>query len=438
MNKLYYVLLSIVLLSLSACRSVKEFDFPDSGVRISKVESAFYVDYSIVEKNDKLYMAYYDDKHDMTLAVFDPETGACDYEVLPSKIGWDSHNYMTLAFDKDGFIHLSGNMHAVPLVYFRSDRPYDIHSMKEIDYMTGADEQKVTYPTFMTLQNGDLVFHYRIGGSGNGSEIYNIYDCDNKEWKRLLDRPLIDGKGKMNAYMQGPMLGNDGYYHMIWVWRDSPDCSTNHTLSYAKSKDLIHWETVSGESQELPITIENEGFYVDDTPAKGGLFNPGIKLGFDSKGFPVIGYHKYDADGNNQLYAARYDYDAGTWFRKQLTDWNYRWQFEGRGSINCELDIFVPKVIGDGKMAFPYRHVKEGEGEIVFDENTFEVYGKRGHKPLYPEKFDVVTSPDSDMRAHVILCGDYLLRWETLPANRDVKPQGELPQPSALVLYKWR
>lgn len=437
MNKLHYAL-CIMLLPLAGCRHVQKFDFPDSGVAISKVESAFYVDYSIMEKNGKLYMAYYDDGHDMTLAEFDPETGKCEYEVLPSKIGWDSHNYVTFSFDKDGFIHLSGNMHASPMIYFRSEKPYDIHSMKFVNHMTGTDEQKVTYPSFMTLRNGDLVYHYRIGGSGNGSEIYNIYDCGRKEWRRLLEQPLIDGKGKMNAYMQGPMLGKDGYYHMIWVWRDSPDCSTNHTLSYAKSKDLIHWETVSGESQELPITIENKGFYVDDTPAKGGLFNPGIKLGFDSEGFPVIGYHKYDADGNNQLYAARYDYDTGTWYRKQLTHWTYRWQFEGGGSINSELDIRAPRVVGDGKMAFFYRHVKEGTGEIVFDEKTFEVSGTRAYSPVYPEKYDTVASHDSGMVAHVILCGDYLLRWETLPPNRDVRPQGEHPRPSDLVLYKWK
>ncbi len=35
-----------------------------------------------------------------------------------------------------------------------------------------------------------------------------------------------------------PHLWHDNWYHVWWVWRDTPDCSTNHDLSYMKSPDL--------------------------------------------------------------------------------------------------------------------------------------------------------------------------------------------------------
>ena len=430
------ILAILLATTLFSCSQKKEFVFPEEGIEVAKVISGVNVGFRVLEENDMLYIAYYDSIHQMTLATFDLKTGEKDYQVLPTKIGWDSHNYVNMAFDKDGFLHVSGNMHAIPLIYFRSEKPYDIHSMQQIKSMTGIDEERVTYPVFMDAPDGNLIFHYRIGGSGNGSEIYNIYDTATQTWRRLLDKPLTDGKGERNAYMQGPTLGKDGYYHLIWVWRETPDCSTNHTLSYARSKDLLHWENAAGKATELPITLEKKEFYVDATPVKGGLFNPGIKLGFDSEGTPIIGYHKYDEDGNNQLYAARFV--NGEWMLRQLTHWTYRWQFEGNGSMKNELDIFNPKSIGDGKMAFGYWHIKEGSGEILFDEKTLETVGKRDAERSYPEKYDKVVSTFPNMKSHVMICGDYLLRWETLPTNRDKKPEGELPPPSSLMLYKWR
>ncbi len=420
----------------AGCSGGNSFTFPEDGIEIAEVVSDFNVGFKMMEKEGKLYMTYYDTLRRMTLATFDPETGETAVQPLPSEVNWDGHDYTTFAFDRKGFLHVSGNMHAQPLVYFRSTEPYDIHSLVRVESMTGCEETFVTYPVFMDAPDGRLIFHYRTGGSGNGSEIYNVYDESSKEWKRMLDKPLTDGQGLMNAYMQGPTPGKDGYYHLIWVWRDTPDCSTNHTLSYARSRDLVHWENAAGTPTDLPITFDKEDFYVDPTPAKGGLFNPAITLGFDSKGAPVIGYYKYDDDGNNQLYAARFE--DGAWMIRQLTHWDYRWQFEGNGSIRSQISIQPPVSDGKGLMSFAYNHVKEGKGAVLFDENTLEAVGTRPAESPYPERYNTVRSSFPGMIPHVLLCGDYLLHWETLPTNRDMKPEGELPRPVPLTLYKWK
>ncbi len=82
----------------------------------------------------------------------------------------------------------------------------------------------------MIAGTGTLYFEYRQGSSGRGDQIDNVHDPDTRTWQRLLDVPLLDGRGLMNAY-GGPRFGLDGMWHAVWVWRNTPCNSTNHTLS---------------------------------------------------------------------------------------------------------------------------------------------------------------------------------------------------------------
>lgn len=91
---------------------------------------------------------------------------------------------------------------------------------------------------------------------------------------------------------------------------------------------------------ELPITLQDSVLYVDPTPVKGGLFNPGIKIGFDSQKRIIIGYHKFDPEGNNQLYIARFE--NNDWRLAQITDWKHRWYFSGYGSMPGKHLVAAP------------------------------------------------------------------------------------------------
>ena len=82
-----------------------------------------------------------------------------------------------------------------------------------------------------------------------------IYDVENGRWSRFVDAPYFEGEGKRNAYPRGPSRGPDGYFHFVWVWRDTPDCATNHDVSYARSADLVHWEAADGTPLALPMTL---------------------------------------------------------------------------------------------------------------------------------------------------------------------------------------
>jgi hypothetical protein len=409
---------------------------------IDSVFTDFPVKFDLYTTSKKQFVAYYDTAHQITLAARNLPDGEWDYKKLDSYVGWDSHNALALLVDSLGYIHLVGNMHSSPLIYFKSTEPNNIHSMQKMPGMLGILEDTTTYPEFLVDNQKRVIFHYRFGRSGNGFEVYNYLDVKNQTWHRLLDVPLLDGEGLRNAYAQGPYLGPDGYYHIIWVWRDTWDCSTNHTLSYTRSKNLTDWESIRGEKVELPITMNQNVLVVDTTPTGGGLINIGIKLGFGSNNEPLIGYHKYDSLGNTQLFIARYLNNE--WHSRQLTNWDYRWDFKGMGTIKNELLIEAPFTEDANTLVFGYHHIKYGGGQLVMNESDLAIKSNRSFQSEYPGEIDSVQSLIPDVLVNKTFnqgntYGEkkYLLRWETLPPNRDGKVEGKRPKPTQLKLVEY-
>jgi hypothetical protein len=410
---------------------------------VAEVVSDFRVGFCLLTEGRHQFAAYYDKDRSLTVASRTLDSKEWTYQNLPTRVGWDSHNYITMAVDRTGHLHVSGNMHAVKLIYFRSEKPWDITTLKRFE-MTGEQENRATYPKFLTDPQGRLVFNYRDGGSGRGKRIYNRYDTETRTWSRMLDTPLLDGEGQRNAYPSGPSLGQDGFYHMVWVWRDTPDCATNHHLSYARSRDLIDWESAFGEVVPLPIVLGERQTWVDPIPSGGGIINGGARLSFDRDGRPLIAYHKSDPDGHMQIYVARPE--DGRWVRHQLTDWNQPVKFSGNGSMG-DIGIQISHLVeaGPGRLTMTYQHRDYGSGRLVIDETTLAPLDEKIDVVReYPKELDRAESDFEGMRirrSHDLgESGDesvrYMLQWESLGANRDKKPPGPLPEPAMLRLYK--
>lgn len=412
-------------------------------LEVSQVPADFRVGFSLLTTADRQYAAYYDAQRRMTVASRPLDSSEWDYQTLPSIIGWDSHNYVTMALDADGQLHVSGNLHANPLVYFRSEKAGDITTLAAAS-MTGELEDRMTYPRFFTDHKDRLIFTYRHGGSGNGINLYNRYDPDTRTWSRLLDTPLFDGENERSAYASGPSRGPDGFFHVHWVWRHTPDCATNHQLSYARSRDLIHWESAFGRKIKLPIRFDQDELLVDPIPAGGGIINGGHRMAFDSADRPVIVYHKSDADGNMQIYAARPA--DGQWVHKVLTQWKHPVPFSGNGSMSFigirigEFGKIAPGIFGIG-----YRHKDYGSGMLQIDDDTLAPVAKKIRMiPELPRSINRVESDFPGMeiqRAEAF--GDgvnegvrYILQWESLGPNRDRPRDPPLPPPSTLRLHK--
>lgn len=437
---------SVCLMAILPCVAVAGVEAQCRLVRswtIGEVVADFPVGFCLLSAGERQYVAYYDAQRRMTVASRAIASDEWRYQVLPSEVAWDSHNYVTMAVDADGHLHVSGNMHAVPLVYFRTRVAGDIASLEAVD-MVGTLEQRVTYPKFLKGGDGRLIFTYRHGGSGNGIQIYNQYDPSTLRWSRFLDRPLLDGKGETNAYASTPSLGPDGRYHMAWVWRDTPDCATNHHLSYARSSDLKRWESAGGKQVDLPITLDQKNLWVDPVPSGGGIINGGFRLRFDARQRPMIAYHKSDAAGNMQLYITRFE--DGEWRRRQVSTWEKPVLFSGNGSMGfIGIGIRDFDRVAEGVLRLSYRHRDYGVGEFQLDEITLEPLAEKvAVRPGLPKSLErrqggvaamqIMRARDEGVAADS--GRRYLLQWEAMPPNRDQAQ--ERVGPSTLMLHELR
>lgn len=417
---------------------------------LGQASSASPAGFAFLTERGYQFVAYYDAERRITVAGRKLEGTNWSYArpegvFLPKRqrdsnvTAWDAHNYLTLALDRDGHLHLSGNLHADPLIYYRSSRPFDVASLERLDRMTGDQEERTTYPVFFKNATGEMLFRYRNGGSGNGSDIYNIYDPDTRSWRHLNATRVMDGEGQRNAYATAPRLGQDGFFHVVWMWRESPDCSSNHRLSHVRTRDFIHWENSRGGKCPLPITLKT-GSVIDPAKEKEGLINSSYNFGFDAKQRPVVVYHRYDKQGNSQIYAARPSWRGG-WKISQISDWNFRWDFSGKGSLPATIHLGAPKLQADG--TFVVSHAMPfgpGSGRLKFNARTLRPLGKLPPAPgLLPEVLSRPLSRYPGMQPRMAVSSDqgrtWVLRWESLPANRDI-PRSEFPPASELRLYE--
>lgn len=215
---------------------------------------------------------------------------------------------------------------------------------------------------------------------------------------------------------------------------------TKDDLSYMKSPDLIHWYDAYGEPIQLSATLEQKSLIADPIPPGGGIINLAVRLVLDDDRRPVFVFHKYDGNGNLQLYIAQFGDDD--WQVKSITNWDYRWEFSGRGSIDVDVRIkgFIQR--SDGNYEIDYWHIKHGNETLLLDQN-FEVIGK----VLKPKSLSETLSVEGDFPGlEVRISSDlggapeegvkYMLKWETLDRNRDRPRPKPWPAPSKLYLYK--
>lgn len=317
---------------------------------------------TLLQNNDLQVLAYYDADRVLTVADRNVRGIGWDFRKLPSTIGWDSHNYVALGFDRHGRLHVAGNMHASPLQYWiiNLEDPDRLPQQVEV-LLDRARELEVTYPEFLRTSDGEMLFTYRDGKSGSGDFVALRWDDTTERYNRITDGPLIHGDGKRNAYLDSnaPILGPDGVWHILWVWRDSPDASSTHDVNYARSTDLASWTAADGRPLDLPLTTSSLTV-VDPIPVGQGLINNNVRLGFLPNDQPVAVYHRRDSTGSQQLWAAIFD---GTqWVKQQLTDWSFRWDFHGEGSLDFQIEIGTPVTSLNGLSV----DVRRGEEVLTF------------------------------------------------------------------------
>lgn len=412
-------------------------------VVLDKVWSGHPVGFDLLTTEKYQYAAYYNAERQMIVARRALGSDQWEKKVLPSVLGWDSHNYVTMVIDKKGFIHVSGNMHGVPLVYFRSSAPWEIKEFEQLA-MTGRNEERVTYPVFFQDHGGDLYFQYRNGGSGDGITYWNKYDAESKQWKSLFETAVFDGEKEANAYMINPVLGPDGYFYIVWMWRLTPIANTNHNLSCMRSKDLLNWENMKGEKVLLPVKWSGDLTTVDPVGPWNGLINMGFNISWDRDKIPYITYHKYGPDGVSQVFIARWEPGSGPkgrWNIYQVSKWeDFKWSLNKGGSIANSIWISKIRPAGTEEIAADYHHEAYGDGSWVLDKASLQI--KRQGEAT--GNADLTGLPHAQPQEGMAFryksdnTGAFVMRWQTFPTNQDRPRPGPAPAPVELVIYQIR
>lgn len=257
----------------------------DSGWASNSVNAVVFRKNSLVTHADWQFISFYNKDGNVVLGK--RKTGTSEWQLTETAFTGnvrDAHNTISIMVDGKGYLHLAWDHHNNPLNYSISKKPLSLE-MGGKRIMTGKNEKSVSYPEFYKMQDGDLVFLYRDGGSGRGNLVVNRYSPESKQWIQLSNN-LIDGEGKRNAYWQA-CVDNKNNIHVSWVWRESPDVASNHDLCYARSTDGgITWENSAGKKYQLPINATTAE-YACRIPQQRELINQ-TSMSADKDGNPII------------------------------------------------------------------------------------------------------------------------------------------------------
>lgn len=154
---------------------------------------------SLVTEGDTQFIAFYDSVGRLCLGKrnIDSDQWTLHTTQYEGNVR-DAHNSISIMSDDEGYLHVSWDHHGHPLRYAVGTEPYGLE-LGDKRVMTGAGETKVTYPEFLRMPDGDLLFVYRDGGSGSGNLGLKRYNCQKRVWSDI-NLNLIDGQGQRNAY----------------------------------------------------------------------------------------------------------------------------------------------------------------------------------------------------------------------------------------------
>lgn len=351
-------LLAIVVLFIGQLVNAQSVNV-DTGWTNNSVNTVVFRKNSLVTFKDTQFIAYYDQGR--YVVVGKRKTGSTKWQLRRTPYQGntaDAHNMISIMVDGKGYLHIAWDHHNNPLRYCRSVAPGSLELTAKMP-MIGDVEQKVSYPEFYRIPDGNLLFLYRDGGSGQGNLVMNHYDINTGKWDRLHNN-LIDGEGLRNAYWQA-FVDVKGTVHISWVWRETPDVASNHDMGYARSSDGGKtWTTSDGKQYTIPITAATAE-YACRIQQKSELINQ-TSMVADAAGHPFIATYWREAGDSVPQYHLIY-HNGDRW---QVQNTGFRkTAFSLSGGGTKRIPISRPQIIAwqKGKTlnaAIIFRDVERG------------------------------------------------------------------------------
>jgi hypothetical protein len=317
------------------------------------VNTVIFRHHGILSSGNQQYTAFYVDEQTLRLVQRNLETDRITTHDLAGKYNLrDAHNSISLGVDRAGHLHMSYDHHGTQLRYRRSNQAHSIDSWTEEIAMTGTNEDRVTYPTFILSHHGHpLTLLYRDGSHNKGSARLKTYDEATQTWADHLT-PILSGSDQKpwtsNAYWNHPATGSDGSLHLSFVWRiqgmGDEDVVNNTNIGYARSFDNGKtWQTSHGRPYKLPITQVNAETVYPVAPGSN-LINQ-CSMALDSLNRPHIVFYADDANGIPQYQHLRYDGKA--WHHTVLSQRTEDFALMGGGTL--QIPISRPDIVLDAQ-----------------------------------------------------------------------------------------
>jgi hypothetical protein len=339
------VLAAALLLHGCAAQQDVRFSRVGPGWAANSVNAVVFRKNALASDGDSQYIAYYG--ADGRVVLGKRRLGADTWELR--RTDWrgnvhDAHNAISIMVDGSGVLHMAWDHHNSALRYARAVAPGSLELREAA--MVGRDEGSLSYPEFLRMPDGGLLFLYRDGGSGRGNLVANRY-TPGQGWRRVADN-LIGGEGRRSAYWQAGVDGQ-GTIHVSWVWRETPDVASNHDMAYARSRDGgLTWEDSGGKPYTLPITAASAE-YAARIPQGSELINQ-TSMAFDRVGHPYIASYWRTADSKVPQYRVLYRDDGG-WRRLDLDFRKTAFSLSGMGTK--AIPIARPQLLVDQGSAAP-------------------------------------------------------------------------------------
>lgn len=271
----------------------------------------------------------------------------------------DGHNVLSVAVDSLGYIHISGNMHDVGLIYIRSTNPNSIAAWTTAS-MSGSNETSVTYPTFVRLPNGTLLFFYRSGASADGDLYLNTYNATTQFWTQI--GKLVNGiVSSESPYWNHIAISPSGVIGLSWTWRNELGSASALTdLSYMQSADGGNtWKTAAGAALTLPVSHTSTPSIVVVPFSVGSGYVNCSGADFDSAGRYHQANLRYDTNGNTQI--------KHTWF--DGTTWHDDWATTGLTYAMATSGSTVNQAVSRPSLFCPKTGPNAGGTFIIFRSN---------------------------------------------------------------------
>lgn len=301
------------------------------------------------------YAVYYNATRNVTIARRKMPVGVWEEVVLPYRNSAnDAHNTISMGISAgDGRIHLSYDHHNDPLHYCHSiagsandpeNMPWATSSFSATTNILDKAVPDVTYPRFISMPNGNLLFECRYRWSGYGDSYLREYNADTQTWT-LVGRYVQgeDVSPDACAYINGMTYDKTGNLHVTWCWRDDFGGGSNHDFYYAYSEDDGRtWKDTYGDHKATtqlmdPVHSTTTGTSLGQTKKSYMVEAIGYNRGYinqetqdvDSRGrIHAVNSHIPDGQGTDSNWGNsrtkarlhhRFRKEDGTWVKRLIT-----------------------------------------------------------------------------------------------------------------------